>query len=102
VDLVSQILDRPDRALWTAATHEQPSGKSRTIRILLKTRCCSCESANQQRVLTHLVRGKGPVLWRDQNVKAGADDAFPNEESSALSQPQVVWGLRFRTPTLCD
>jgi hypothetical protein len=37
VELVSQALYRPDRVLWIAATHEQPSGKSRTIRILLKT-----------------------------------------------------------------
>jgi len=39
VDLVSQSLDGFHRVLWIAATHEQPSGKSRTIRILLKTLC---------------------------------------------------------------
>src|SRR5215472_16003663 len=39
VDLVSQSLDGFHRVLWIAATHEQPCGNSRTIRILLKTLC---------------------------------------------------------------
>ena len=39
VDLASQALDGFHRVLWIAATHEQPSGKSRTNPILLKTRC---------------------------------------------------------------
>ena len=39
VDLASQALDGFHRVLWIAVTHEQPCGKSRTIRILLKTRC---------------------------------------------------------------
>ena len=30
VDLVPQPLDRPDSVLWIAATHEQPTGMSRT------------------------------------------------------------------------
>jgi hypothetical protein len=39
IDLLPQTLDRADRVLSIAATQEQPSGKWRTIRILLRTWC---------------------------------------------------------------